>query len=256
MAHVEEKCKEQRSSGQLAFNRVQSPFSPRERGAFVRKLLTFVKTILPKARERRTPRQRRSRLTVEAVLDAVVRVMKRHGVEGVTTNRIAVTAGVSIGSVYQYFPDKRAIFTALHDRHSEAIGRVIEGRLLTHAGEPLEQFVQGLVEGLVDAHASDPELHELLTTSVPHGAEGARALEARLRNAFRLAIASRARSRSLKPRDLDRMLFVLAHVVEALSHGAAYRRPPSLTLEAAKSEAVRAVLAYLRQVAPRESVAL
>lgn len=65
---------------------------------------------------RRTPVQHRARQTVEAVLDAVVRVLKRHGVDGVTTNRIAVAAGVSIGSVYQYFPDKRAIYTALHDR--------------------------------------------------------------------------------------------------------------------------------------------
>jgi AcrR family transcriptional regulator len=68
---------------------------------------------------RREPKQRRARETVEAVLDAVVRVLKKHGVDGVTTNRIADAAGVSIGSVYQYFPDKRAIFTALHDRHVE-----------------------------------------------------------------------------------------------------------------------------------------
>jgi AcrR family transcriptional regulator len=194
---------------------------------------------------RRQPQQRRSQETVEAVLAAVVKVLKRHGVEGVTTNRIAEVAGVSIGSVYQYFPDKRAIFAALHERHAAQIGRVVEGTLVAHAESSFEDFVRALVDALVDAHAEDPELHALLVTAVPAGAEGARALEVRLRSTFRLAITSRARERP-PARDLDRMLFVLPHLVEALTHGAAYRRPPRLSLAAAKEEAVRAVLAYVR----------
>lgn len=194
---------------------------------------------------RRAPRQRRARQTVEAVLDAVVRVLTKHGVEGVTTNRIAEVAGVSIGSVYQYFPDKRAIFAALHDRHVEQIGRVIERTLVDHASSSLEAFVRGLVEALVDAHAADPEFHELMMTTVPHGAEGANALALRLRSTFQLALAARARDRRA-PRDVDRALFVLPHMVEALSHGAVYRRPPRVSLAAAKEEAVRAVVAYLR----------
>lgn len=194
---------------------------------------------------RRKPQQRRARETVEAVLDAVVKVLKRHGVDGVTTNRIAEAAGVSIGSVYQYFPDKRAIFTALHDRHVDEISRVLESRLVEHASSSLEDFVRALVEALVDAHAADPEFHELMTTTVPHGAEGARALDVRLRDIFRLAITSRVQSSRL-PRDLNRMLFVLPQMVEALSHGAAYRRPHGLSPAAAKEEAVHAVLTYLR----------
>jgi AcrR family transcriptional regulator len=194
---------------------------------------------------RRQPTQRRARETVEAVLDAVVRVLKKHGVEGVTTNRIADAAGVSIGSVYQYFPDKRAIFTALHDRHVDAISRVIESKLVEHATSSLEEFVRALVEALVTAHAADPEFHELMTTTVPHGAEGARALDVRLRGTFKLAIASREPGGRPR-RELGRMLFVLPNMVEALAHGAAYRRPPGVSLAAAREEAVHAVLAYLR----------
>jgi AcrR family transcriptional regulator len=204
-----------------------------------------VKRNATKSAVRRQPQQRRARETVEAVLDAVVRVLKKHGVDGVTTNRIAEAAGVSIGSVYQYFPDKRAIFTALHDRHVEEISRIIESRLVEHASSSLEDFVRALVEALVDAHAADPEFHELMTTTVPHGAEGARALDVRLRGTFKLAISSRTQRRS-PPRNLDRMLFVLPHMVGALAHGAAYRRPPGLSLAAAKEEAVHAVLSYLR----------
>ncbi len=194
---------------------------------------------------RRRPRQRRARETVEAVLDAVVRVLKKDGVAGVTTNRIAAVAGVSIGSVYQYFPDKRAIFTALHDRHVDKISRVIESRLVEYASASLEDFVRALIEALVAAHADDPEFHELMTTTVPHGAEGAHALETRLRGTFKLAITSRVEDHPLT-RGMSRMLFVLPHMVEALSHGAAYRRPQGLTLTAATDEAVHAVLTYLR----------
>jgi AcrR family transcriptional regulator len=194
---------------------------------------------------RRRPVQRRSRQTVEAVLDAVVHVLKREGIDGVTTNRIAEVAGVSIGSVYQYFPDKRAIFTALHDRHADAIGRLIESTLVEHAASSFEDLVRALVLALIEAHAADAELHELLATQVPHGADGARDFETRLRGAFRLAISSRGPARRA-PKDLERMLFVLPHMVEALAHGVALRRPPRLSLGAAKKEAVRAVLAYLR----------
>jgi AcrR family transcriptional regulator len=202
------------------------------------------KTDAKRGAPRRQPAQRRSKQTVEAVLDAVLRVSKRDGIEAVTTNRIAEVAGVSVGSIYQYFPDKRAIFGALHARHVEAISRVIEGALVEHAASSLEDFVRALVEALVDAHASDPELHEVMA-QVPHGAAGAQTLETRLRSTFRLAISSRAKERP-PHRELDRMLFVLPHMVEALCHGAAYRRPPRLSLGAAKEEAVRAVLAYLR----------
>lgn len=195
--------------------------------------------------ERRRPTQRRAQQTFDIVLDAVGRVLKRYGVAGVTTNRIAVAAGVSIGSVYQYFPDKRAIFMALHERHVEEISRLVERVLVQEASSSLEDFVRALFEALVDAHGADPEFHALMATAVPHGAEGARDLELCLRGTFKLAIASRAPG-GRAPDDLDRMLFVLPHLVEALAHGAAYRRPPRLSLAAAKDEGVRALVAYLR----------
>jgi AcrR family transcriptional regulator len=195
---------------------------------------------------RRAPKQRRAVQTVDAVLEAVVRVLKADGVEGVTTNRIAEVAGVSIGSVYQYFPDKRAIFVALHDRHVERIGRVIDATLVERASSSLEEFVRALIGALVDAHMADPELHEAMAT-VPHRTEGARALEVRLRSVFKLAITSRAGGK-LSARDLDRLLFVLPHVVEALVHGAVHGRPARMSVGVATEEAVRAAVACLGKV--------
>ncbi len=194
---------------------------------------------------RRRPKQQRARQTVEAVLDAAVRILKREGVKAVTTNRVAEVAGVSIGSVYQYFPDKRAIFVALHERHIEQIDRMVESKLFEHAESPLEDLIRAMIEAMIDAHTPDPELYELLMTEVPHRAEGTRDFTVRLHGAFRLAISSRAHELKSQ-RDLDKVVFIVTHMVDSLAHGAVLRRPPRLSLATAKEEAVRAVVAYLR----------
>jgi AcrR family transcriptional regulator len=188
--------------------------------------------------------QRRARQTVDAILDAVVRILKREGFDAITTNHVAEVAGVSIGSVYQYFPDKRAIFVALHERHIEEIDRVVESTLVEHAASSLDELVRALFEAMIDAHSTDPELFELLLTEVPHRADGSRDFAGRLHGAFLLAISSRAHELK-KRRDLDKVVFVVTHMVEALSHAAILRRPSHVSLTAAKEESVRAVLAYL-----------
>jgi len=197
-----------------------------------------------KTSSRRRPTQRRAQQTVDAVLDAVVRVLKREGFRAVTTNRIAEVAGVSIGSVYQYFPDKQAIFVALHQRHIDQIDRVVETKLIEHAESPLDELIGAMIDGMIEAHNSDSELYELLATEVPHRADGTRDFSVRLHGAFRLALTARAHELN-KGHDIDKLVFVLANMVESLSHAALFRRYPRLSLEAAKREVVRAVLAYL-----------
>jgi AcrR family transcriptional regulator len=198
---------------------------------------------------RRNPQQLRARQTVDAVLDAVIRILKREGFAAITTNHIAEVAGVSIGSVYQYFPHKRAIFTALHQRHIDAIDRLINATLVEHASSSLDDLMRAMIGAMIDAHTIDPELYDLLASEVPHRADGTRDFAVRLHGAFRLAISSKARDqrkRDLrKGEDLDKTVFVVANMVESLSHAAALRRPQGLTLKDAKEEAVRAVLAYL-----------
>lgn len=193
---------------------------------------------------RRQPKQRRARQTVDAVLEAVVRVLKREGFDAITTNRVAEVAGVSIGSVYQYFPDKRAIFCALHQRHIQEIDRIVETTLVEHAASSIDELIRAMVEAMIDAHTPDPELYELLQTEVPHRADGTQDFALRLHGAFRLAI-SEGMPELKKRGDLDKVVFVVTHMVEALSHGAVLRRPPGLSLADAKAESVRAVLAYL-----------
>jgi len=193
---------------------------------------------------RRQPQQRRARQTVEAVLEAVVRIVKRDGIKAVTTNRVAEIAGVSIGSVYQYFPDKRAMFVALHQRHIEEIDRLMNRTIVEHAHSSLAGLIRAVFDAMIDAHASDPEYSGVIFSEIPHRPEGTHDFAVRLHGVFRLALASK--SSELKGhRDLDKATFVVANMIDALAHGAVLRRPPGLSLAAAKEEAVRAVLTYL-----------
>jgi AcrR family transcriptional regulator len=193
---------------------------------------------------RRQPQQLRARQTVDAILEAVIRILKREGTDAVTTNRIAEVAGVSIGSVYQYFPDKRAIFAALHQRHIEQIDRAIETTLIQNASATLERLMRALVDAMIDAHSADLELHDLFVAHVSPQAGGTKSFAERMHGAFRLALSART-SELKKLRNLDTHVFVVVHMFESLCHGAVRQRSPRLPLAEAKAEIVRAILAYL-----------
>jgi AcrR family transcriptional regulator len=207
--------------------------------------LVKMKSKTRRTRRCRKPKQLRARQTVEAILDSVIGILKREGFDAITTNRIAEVAGVSIGSVYQYFPDKGAIFAALHRRHIDEIDRVIQAELVEHASSSLRDLIRGLVEAMIGAHTKDPELYELLLAEVPHRADGTRDFSVRLHGVFRLAIASRMNERK-RGRNLDMTVFIVTHMVEALCHGAVLRRPSCVSLADAKEEVIRAVLGYLQ----------
>ena len=66
---------------------------------------------------RKLPQQDRSRVTVQAILEATTHILTEEGYEKANTNRIAERAGVSIGSLYQYFPNKESLLTALIEQH-------------------------------------------------------------------------------------------------------------------------------------------
>jgi AcrR family transcriptional regulator len=193
-----------------------------------------------RASTRREPKQQRSRQTVEAVLAAVQLVLKRHGPDAITTNRVAEAAGVSIGSLYQYFPDKQAIFMALHDRHVDGVRHVIEQTVTDCALASLEEFTSELVERLAKVHTEDAELHEILSVAVPGSTDG---FKGALQATFEQVISPAKQDRYTTD-ETERMLFVLPNLVEALVHGVA-QETQALARVRAKDEAIRTVAVYL-----------
>jgi AcrR family transcriptional regulator len=194
---------------------------------------------------RRKPTQPRAKLTVDAILDAVIRLLKREGHKSITTNRIAEVAGVSIGSVYQYFPNKRAIFIALHERHLNEIDRMVQSKLVEHSASPLDVLIRAMVDGMIEAHAPDPELYQILQKEVPDRADDTRDFASRLEGAFRLALSSH-REEVPRTANMDTMVFIVANMVDGLSHSVLLRRPRSLSLPKAKEAVTQAILAYVR----------
>jgi AcrR family transcriptional regulator len=198
---------------------------------------------------RRAPVQERAQGTVEAMLDAVIKLLKRGGASSssslITTNQIAETAGVSIGSLYQYYPNKRAIFIALHERHIGQVDRIMQRRMAESAEATLEELIASLIDGMIEAHTVDPELSHLLQAEVPHRADGTRDFSVRLHGAFRTALASHAREFGGRT-DLDMRTFFVSNMVDAFGHAIVLRRPPGSSLSRARAELLRAILGYLR----------
>lgn len=182
---------------------------------------------------RRVPKQQRSRQMVEAVLAAVPVAVKRYGTTSITTNRIAEVAGVSIGSLYQYFPNKVSIFNALHERHVEDARRILQRFVTEQSSSAFSGSVIGLVEELVDLHCADREMHQLHSASACDRPE-------QFRCALRGALENATNMRDTQGNNC--MLFVLPSLIEGVVHGVALS--PFRSSEA-KGEAVKAVRSYL-----------
>jgi AcrR family transcriptional regulator len=107
---------------------------------------------------------------VAAILEAAAQLIAEDGYAAASTNRIAGRAGVSIGSLYQYFPNKEAILIGLIEQHQRAIQPVIERSLvqLRDPSVPLASAMRELFQRLVAAHADSPRLNRALTEEVPH----------------------------------------------------------------------------------------
>lgn len=141
---------------------------------------------------RKSPRQRRAMDTRERILAAAARVFAEHGYAHGTTNRIAEEAGHSIGSLYQYFPNKDAILVELATAHAREGITAIETELRDGSlPDSLEGKLRLFVRIAVDQHRDDPALHRVLFEEAPRSAELLELLhtaEARLEGGVRVLL--------------------------------------------------------------------
>jgi AcrR family transcriptional regulator len=116
---------------------------------------------------------------VDAIVEAAAQVFEREGLAA-TTNRIAERAGVSIGTLYQYFPHKQALLYELAERHVTATRRRLDAELARLRVEQpgWEEAVRALVGALVELHGSRPRLHALMHEYTPRVSDGVARLHA------------------------------------------------------------------------------
>ena len=154
------------------------------------------------------PRQARSAATVGAIFEATIQVLLAEGASRLTTTRVAERAGVSVGTLYQYFPHKQALLHALLQRHLWQIGDAVEAACARLHGAPTEEIAAGLATAYLDAKTLHVDLSRAfcLASGEVDGTQFAAEMSARIRAALRALLASCSDGAFA---DIDTVAFVL-----------------------------------------------
>ncbi|MGE4426544.1 MAG: TetR/AcrR family transcriptional regulator [Solirubrobacteraceae bacterium] len=184
---------------------------------------------MPPSAARRSPSQGRSRATVEALVEAAAQIFECHGYAAGTTNRIAERAGVSIGTLYQYFADKDALLVAVAEEHlrqgTTALAPLVAA-LGTDPPPAPSLALETLLRAMLDLHTDRPRLHRLLFEEAPLP-ERIVADVVALEEAFAAQIAGwLRRSPAVDVDDPDTTAWVVVQTIEALGHRWVMHPPP------------------------------
>lgn len=177
---------------------------------------------------RKSPRQTRSADTVKVLLEATARILMKDGYDRCSTNRIAKEAGVSVGSLYQYFPSKEAIVAALvEDFMSEEL-KFFEQKFSELKDASVRDGSREIVRALLAHHQVNPKLHKVLFEEIPRVGrlEKLRSVEERV-GELALAFLS-SRKSELRPENLEMAVFMLVHAVHAVLHATLSVKPELL----------------------------
>jgi AcrR family transcriptional regulator len=192
-------------------------------------------------------------VTVDSLLEATARILVKDGYDRASTNKIAHAAGVSIGSLYQYFPSKEALVAAVIDHHNEEMMQLVRAALVKVAVNPPAEAVETLVRVMVDAHRVNPRLHRVLVEQVPRVGR----LDNIQANDREAAVLVRgyleAHHDKIDVPDTEMAAFVCVTTVEALTHAAVVHQSGVLAdgdYEALITEVSRLLLRYLGVSAP------
>jgi AcrR family transcriptional regulator len=189
--------------------------------------------------QRKQPRQARAQATIDAIIEAAAQLIDAHGLDGFNTNAVAERAGVSIGSLYQYFPNKDAIMAALIRRTQEERARALGG-VLAQEHASLADLVRAVVRAVNRQHREQ----SLLAAAIDH--EEARLpvqdeIDGYLDGAGAALRGVLARYGSKV--DPDRAARTLPALVRSVVDSWANLDPPQPHI--AEEEAIRAVCGYL-----------
>lgn len=194
---------------------------------------------------RKEPRQQRSRATVDAILDATARVLVQEGYDAASTNRIALKAGVSVGSLYQYFPSKEALVAALIDRHMEEMSAQFATQIADLAGEAPQKVVREVIRGMIAAHQLEPKLHGVLTEQIPRVGRVNKVLEMNRQVGVLVRAWLESVQESLVTKDLDAAVFLLVTTVESVTHAMVIYDGADVSAERVIDELTALVCRYL-----------
>jgi AcrR family transcriptional regulator len=117
---------------------------------------------------RKTPVQARATVTVEAISEATIQVLLSHGGDRLTTTRVAERAGVSVGTLYQYYPNKESLLFAVVEDHMEKMTVAMEVACEQTHHKPLSEMIRNVVEAFVNAKLDRPDISVALYQIMPN----------------------------------------------------------------------------------------
>jgi AcrR family transcriptional regulator len=194
---------------------------------------------------RKQPLQERSKATVDAILAAAGQVLAREGLARATTHRIAERAGVSVGTLYQYFPNKQSILAALITRHAEAAVSGVLSWQQKLATMSVADASRALVHQVLDGFRGDPLV---LRALLVHRDQLVSEHERSARQAFLQQLVARPlqlRRAEVLVQDIELAAFILVKTTESLVAAALLERPQSLQDGSLENELVALCCRYL-----------
>jgi AcrR family transcriptional regulator len=201
----------------------------------------------PVETKRRTPRQTRAAETVAAILEAAAQILEKGGLAAFTTNAVAERAGVSIGTLYQYFADKNALLRALGEREMAAalanIGTALSGQ--SHSDAPVEDRVRAVVRALINAFGGRQRARKAVVQAVM--AQG-NTIELLAPVAAFMAQAEARQSERGLARLNREQAFVLSRALMGAIRAGVLEEVPFFKGRAFEDELVRLILSYLTAI--------
>jgi AcrR family transcriptional regulator len=202
---------------------------------------------------RKSPVQARSAASVKAILQATIQVLLKAGKERLTTTRVALRAGVSVGTLYQYFPNKSALLQAALKRHLAETTEAVELVCKKQEGEPLRQMVTALITTFLQAKMRDAKTSVALY-SVSSDIDGAKIVQ-QMGIRFNEAIVRMLKS-SREPVATDPQL--VSSILQGMMFGVSRRMlesgAPEKESDALLRELIVVACAYLDACSARVSV--
>ena len=197
---------------------------------------------------RKLPTQTRAQHTVDAILRATAHILKTKGFQACSTNAVAKKAGVSIGSLYQYFPSKEALVAALAEQHARRGYELLLESVREAAERPrsIEASVRHFIGAMVRLHTDDAVLHRVLMEQLPAIKSGVVAMQRASNQSAALVRAwLEAHRGELRELDVEVATYVLVTCVEAVTHLRLMDRPAQLDTATLIDELSELVLRYL-----------
>jgi AcrR family transcriptional regulator len=198
----------------------------------------------PETDARKRAMQPRAVATIEAILEATAHILIARGYAKLTTNHVAVRAGVSIGSIYQYFPSKEALVAALVDRHLERMWAVVAAEMARASDEAFPQAARRIIGALIRVHMVNPPLHRAVLAHVPHVGRTDKIREIDRQFEALLRTTLDARAKELDVEDTRLCAFLTVQSVKAATMTAVFERPEFLRDERLADELARMFVRY------------